>query len=83
MIELTYGEVSEWFKVAASKTAVGETLPRVQIPPSPFLIEKYLLRVNTLCKLIPTYYTRITQRINFNKICNKKARCKTLAIIVF
>ena len=35
-IELNeYGEVSEWFKVTASKTVVGATPPWVQIPPSP------------------------------------------------
>lgn len=30
-----YGEVSEWSKVHAWKACVGETSPRVRIPPSP------------------------------------------------
>ena len=30
-----FGEVSEWLKVHAWKACVGESLPWVQIPPSP------------------------------------------------
>ena len=32
------GEVTEWLKVLVSKTSVGATLPRVQIPLSPPLL---------------------------------------------
>jgi hypothetical protein len=31
----TFGEVTEWLKVMVSKTIVRETVPGVQIPPSP------------------------------------------------
>jgi hypothetical protein len=33
--EFEYGEVAEWFKAADLKSAVGASLPRVRIPPSP------------------------------------------------
>ena len=35
--------MSEWLKVAISKVAVGENLPWVQIPPSPFLRERVIV----------------------------------------
>ena len=36
-IKYHLGEVSEWFKVQTWNVCVGETPPRVRIPPSPNL----------------------------------------------
>ena len=50
-----YGEVSEWFKVQISKICEGVTLPRVRIPPSPFLLFYFL------------FFNSFIQRQNQNK----------------